>query len=263
MKRNTVTITRKDEKMFLKGVRQKLWKGIPKKVVGRNFQGKITIQHRGGGHKRRLRTISDGYYPSFNGVVKGLVNDPRRNSHLALIFCMGNENGKKLYIIAPEGLKVGMKIKHHTSEKDLLHLNLGDSCRLKNFQKGDLVNNIEWEPGSGGKIARSAGTSGRVIDVDYEKNKVLVALGKSKKIERKIFFSGECFARLGEVSNKDFRNQKLRKAGDSRRRGIRPTVRGVAKNPVDHEHGGGKQLPRKKKTKPPKWKMCQKRKRKG
>ena len=188
-----------------------------------------------------MRRVSDGYDPSFNGVVAGLVHDPQRNSHLALIFCEGNERGKKLFIIATEGLKPGMKVKHYASEEGTLHLNLGDSCRLRNFQKGDLVCNID------GKFARSAGTSGRVIDVNQENNEVSIEINK-----RIIIFSGDCFARLGQISNQDFRNRKLKKAGDTRRLGIRPTVRGVAKNPVDHEHGGGKQSRQKKKSALPK-----------
>lgn len=194
---------------------------------GRNNNGKITSRHRGGGHSRLYRQI-DFQKIKINvlGKVQTIEYDPNRSAQIAGILY---ENGSKSYQLSPIGLKGGAPIIASTSAP----LALGNTLPLKNIPLGTTVYNVESAPGRGGKIARSAGTAallmakfGKWVTLRLPSNEVRL-------------FSQNCWASIGQVSNPDHFKKILRKAGRSRWLGIRPRVRGSAKNPVDHPHGGG------------------------
>jgi len=194
---------------------------------GRNNQGRITTRHKGGGHKKRYRLI-DFKRNKFNipGIVKSIEYDPNRNTNIALI---NYEDGEKRYILHPENLKVGDKIFAGTN----IELNIGNSLPLDSIPLGTDVHNVELIPGKGGQLIRSAGTSAKIL---AKENNFVVLRLCSKEIR---LFKKECHATIGKLSNSDFYNVVLGKAGRSRWLGIRPTVRGSVMNPVDHPHGGG------------------------
>ena len=194
---------------------------------GRNNVGRITVRHRGGGHKRKYRVID--FRRTKDGIpakVERLEYDPNRSAHLALL-CY--EDGERRYIIAPKGLKAGDKV---VSGEDAT-IAVGNALPLKNIPVGSVVHNVEMKPGKGGQIARSAGTSAQYVGKEGNYAQVRLRSGEMRKILL------ECRATLGEVGNSEHSLRKLGKAGAKRWRGIRPTVRGVAMNPVDHPHGGG------------------------
>jgi len=198
-----------------------------KKTGGRNREGKITVRHRGGGAKRFYRIIEFAQERlGEEAKVIAIEYDPNRTSFIALI---EYEDGERKYIIAPQEVKVGDKIVF--AEK--APLKPGNRMKLKNIPVGTFVYNIELVPGQGGKIARSAGTAAQVMAQEGKYTHLKMPSGEIRKV-----FS-ECFASVGSVSNPEHRFQKLKKAGTARHKGIRPTVRGSAMNPVDHPHGGG------------------------
>lgn len=194
---------------------------------GRNNQGRITIRHKGGGHKRRYRLIDfkrNKY--EIPGKVISIEYDPNRNANISLI---SYEDGEKRYILHPENLKVGDLV---ISGKGSA-IKVGNALPLENIPLGTDVHNIELFPGKGGQLVRAAGTSAKILA--KENNFVILRLS-SKEIR---LFKKECIATIGRVSNSDFYNVVLGKAGRKRWLGIRPTVRGSVMNPVDHPHGGG------------------------
>jgi large subunit ribosomal protein L2 len=194
---------------------------------GRNNQGRITIRHKGGGHKRKYRLIDfkrNKY--DIAGKVMSIEYDPNRNAFISLI---NYEDGEKRYILHPENLKVGESI----STGKTASIQIGNSLPLENIPLGTDVHNVELFPGKGGQLIRSAGTSAKVL---AKENDFVVLRLSSKEIR---LFKKECYATVGRISNSDFYNVVLGKAGRSRWLGIRPTVRGSVMNPVDHPHGGG------------------------
>ena len=198
-----------------------------RKKGGRNNQGKITVRHHGGGEKQRYRIIDfrrnkDGII----GNVKQIEYDPNRNADIALIYY---PDGEKRYILAPEGLTVGMTI----VSGENVDIQVGNSLPLKNIPDGTEVHNVELIPGRGGQLVRSAGTSAQILGKDS--GFVIVRL-TSTETRR---FKGECRATIGRVSNGELSLVNLGKAGKNIHRGIRPYVRGTVMNPVDHAHGGG------------------------
>jgi large subunit ribosomal protein L2 len=197
------------------------------RAKGRNNQGRITIRHKGGGHKRLYRSIDWKRRKSnIPGKVVSIEYDPNRNCNIALIHYT---DGEKRYILHPQDLQIGDQIQ--SGEKSAIQI--GNALPLAKIPLGSEVHNVELYPGKGGQIIRSAGTSAKVL----AKEKEVVTLKLPSKEIR--LFHQTCFATLGKVGNSEFGNQKLGKAGRSRWLGIRPTVRGSAMNPVDHPHGGG------------------------
>jgi large subunit ribosomal protein L2 len=194
---------------------------------GRNNQGRITIRHKGGGHKRRYRLIDFKRNKlDIQGKVVSIEYDPNRNANISLI---AYEDGEKRYILHPETLKVGDFV---TAGKNTT-IQVGNSLPLDSIPLGTDVHNVELIPGKGGQLVRSAGTSAKIL---AKENNFVVLRLSSKEIR---LFRKECFATIGRVSNSDFYNVVLGKAGRKRWLGVRPTVRGSVMNPVDHPHGGG------------------------
>ena len=194
---------------------------------GRNNAGRITVRHRGGGHKRHYRVIDFARKKdSIPAKVERLEYDPNRSAHIALLLYA---DGERRYIIAPKGLAVGDPI---ASGEDV-PIRMGNALPLKNIPVGTVVHCVELKPGKGAQLARSAGAS-----VQYLGREGAYALMRLRSGEtRRVLV--ECRATVGEVGNSENSLRKLGKAGAKRWRGIRPTVRGVAMNPVDHPHGGG------------------------
>ncbi|MFS8651379.1 MAG: 50S ribosomal protein L2 [Caldibacillus sp.] len=199
---------------------------LPKKA-GRNNQGRITVRHRGGGHKRLYRVIDfkrdkDG----IPGRVATIEYDPNRSANIALIHY---HDGEKRYIIAPKGLKVGMDI---MSGPDA-DIKVGNALPLENIPVGTVIHNIELKPGKGGQLVRAAGTSAQVLGKEGKYVLVRLASGEVRMI------LGKCRATVGEVGNEQHELINIGKAGRARWLGRRPAVRGSAMNPNDHPHGGG------------------------
>jgi len=197
------------------------------RAKGRNNQGHITIRHKGGGHKRRYRLIDfKRNKQNINGQVTSIEYDPNRNANIALITYL---DGEKRYILHPENLKIGDIICSGKNSE----IKIGNALPLENIPLGTDIHNIEFFPGKGGQIIRSAGTSAKII---AKENDLVVLKLSSKEIR---LFKKECFATIGKISNGDFYNVISGKAGRNRWLGKRPTVRGAVMNPVDHPHGGG------------------------
>ncbi|MEN8213667.1 MAG: 50S ribosomal protein L2 [Pseudomonadota bacterium] len=197
------------------------------KSGGRNNKGRITSRHRGGGHKQRYRVID--FKRNKEGVpatVERIEYDPNRTAYIALL---KYTDGARSYIIAPKGLKAGAKV---VSGREA-PISAGNCMPLRNMPLGSVVHCIEMKPGKGAQIARSAGTSAQLVAREGEYATLRLRSGEMRKIPAK------CRAVLGEVSNGEHSLRSLGKAGAKRWRGVRPTVRGVAMNPVDHPHGGG------------------------
>jgi large subunit ribosomal protein L2 len=198
-----------------------------KKKAGRNFSGKITVRHRGGGVKRLYRVVDFGEEKlGIPGKVIALEYDPNRTAFLALV---EYQDGEKRYILAPDGLKVGDEIICAENAE----IKTGNRLKLKNIPVGAQVYNIELIPGRGGKIVRAAGTSAKVVAQEEKYTQLQLP---SKEIRR---VSNECFASIGQVSNPGHIFEDIGKAGRRRLKGWRPAVRGSAMNPCDHPHGGG------------------------
>lgn len=200
-----------------------------KKHGGRNFRGKVTIRHRGGGHKRRYRTIDFKRRDKFGipARVTTIEYDPNRSARIALLTYI---DGEKRYIIAPIGLRVGDSV---ISGSDA-EIRPGNALPLRNIPLGTLIHSIELQVGRGAQLVRSAGTSAQVLSKD---NPAYVTLRLPSGEER--YVSQECLATIGQVGNVEHGNVKLGKAGRTRHLGIKPTVRGTAMHPDDHPHGGG------------------------
>ncbi len=199
-----------------------------RKRGGRNFRGKITIRHRGGGHKRRYRLI-DFKREKFGvpAAVKTIEYDPNRSARIALLYYA---DGEKRYIIAPLGLRVGDSVMSGPGAE----IRPGNALPLNNIPLGTQIHNIELQEGKGGQLVRSAGTSAQLLAKDHP---LYVTLRLPSGEER--YVPKNCLATIGQVGNVEHGNVKLGKAGRKRHLGIRPTVRGSAMNPNDHPHGGG------------------------
>jgi large subunit ribosomal protein L2 len=197
------------------------------RISGRNNQGEITIWRRGGGHKRHYRIID--FKRDKTGIparVATIEYDPNRSAFIALL---SYADGEKRYILYPQGLKVGDHVVSGP-ESDIV---TGNSLPLKNIPVGTTIHNIELRPGKGGQMVRSAGGSAQLLAKEGEYAQVRLPSGEV----RKVFI--ECVATIGQLGNLDHENISIGKAGRNRWKGIRPTVRGVAMNPVDHPLGGG------------------------
>lgn len=199
-----------------------------RKRAGRNTRGKITVRHRGGGHKRRYRQIDFRRDKvDVPARVATIEYDPNRSARIALL---QYADGEKRYIIAPLGLQVGDTI----VSSPRAEIRTGNTLPLRNIPLGTLVHNIELQPGRGGQLVRSAGTSAQLLAKDRPQ---YVTLRLPSGEERYVL--QDCLATVGQVGNVEHGNVKLGKAGRKRHMGIRPTVRGSAMSPKDHPHGGG------------------------
>ncbi|MEC4813171.1 MAG: 50S ribosomal protein L2 [Scytonema sp. PMC 1069.18] len=194
---------------------------------GRNNQGRITVRHRGGGHKRLYRIIDfKRDKRSIPGEVIAIEYDPNRNARIALI---QYEDGEKRYILQPHGVKVGTKI---IAGPDAPIEN-GNALPLSNIPLGTSVHNVELKPGQGGQIVRAAGATAQVVAKEGDYVSLKLPSTEVRMVRR------ECYATIGQVGNLDARNLSAGKAGRTRWKGRRPQVRGSVMNPVDHPHGGG------------------------
>jgi len=194
---------------------------------GRNNAGRITTRHKGGGHKQHYRVIDfrrdkDGV----PGVVERLEYDPNRSAHIALI---KYADGERRYILAPRGVSAGTPISSGIDAP----IKPGNALPLRNVPVGTVIHNIELKPGKGGQIARSAGVSAQLVAREGTYATLRLKSGEMRRVLT------ECRATIGEVGNSEHSLRSLGKAGATRWRGVRPTVRGVVMNPVDHPHGGG------------------------
>ena len=194
---------------------------------GRGNTGRVTTRHQGGGHKQKYRIIDfkrnkDG----IEGTVAAIEYDPNRNANIALI---NYKDGEKRYIICPQKLEVGNKI---VSDK-AADIKVGNAMELRNIPEGTFVHCVELTPGKGGQMARAAGCSAQILGFDGPYATLRLSSGEIRKVR------SECRATIGVVGNEDYSLINFGKAGRNRWRGIRPTVRGSAMNPVDHPHGGG------------------------
>jgi large subunit ribosomal protein L2 len=219
----------------VKVVNSDLHKGRPHSALtekqsksgGRNNNGRITTRHIGGGHKQLYRIVD--FKRNKDGIpakVERLEYDPNRSANIALV-CYAD--GERRYILAPKGLNAGDQI----ISGETAPIKVGSTMAVRNLPLGSVIHNIELKPGKGGQMARSAGTSAQLIAKEGAYVTLRLRSGEMRKI------LADCRATLGEVSNSEHSLRQLGKAGASRWRGVRPTVRGVAMNPVDHPHGGG------------------------
>ena len=197
------------------------------KTGGRNNRGKITTRSRGGGARRMYRVIDfKRRKEGVPGRVVAIEYDPNRSTRIALIYYV---DGEKSYILAPIGLEVGAFITSGPESE----IKPGNALKLRNIPTGTVVHNIELTPERGGQMARSAGSSAQVLSREGEYVLIRLPSGEMRRVLL------NCRATIGQLSNPDHKNESLGKAGRSRHLGRRPKVRGVAKNPVDHPHGGG------------------------
>jgi large subunit ribosomal protein L2 len=220
---------------FVVSVKRDLYKGKPYKPLtekkskngGRNNLGRITTRHKGGGHKHHYRII-DFKRSKFGitGTVERIEYDPNRSAFIALI---KYEDGDRSYIIAPSKITVGSKV----LSAEQTEISPGNSMKMSNIPLGTNVHCVEMKPGKGGQIARSAGSSARIVAKEGIYTTLRLQSGEMRKI------LSECRATIGVVSNSENNLRSFGKAGAKRWKGIRPTVRGVAMNPIDHPHGGG------------------------
>ena len=198
-----------------------------KKHGGRNQQGRLTVRHQGGGHKRRYRIID--FKRNKDGIpakVATIEYDPNRSARIALLHYV---DGEKRYILAPNGLKVGDKVESG-AEADI---KTGNALPLKNIPVGSLIHNIELKIGKGGQLVRSAGVAAQLMAKEGNYATIRMPSGEVRKVHI------NCRATIGQVGNLDHENSTIGKAGRNRWLGKRPENRGVAMNPVDHPHGGG------------------------
>ena len=194
---------------------------------GRNNYGRITVRHQGGGHKQHYRVVDfkrdkDG----ITGVVERLEYDPNRSAHLALI---KYRDGERRYILAPKGVETGAEILSGVEAP----IKPGNALPIRNIPVGTLIHCVEMKPGKGGQLVRSAGATAQLAAREGVYATLRLRSGEMRKIHV------DCRATIGEVGHGEHNLRKLGKAGAKRWRGVRPTVRGVAMNPVDHPHGGG------------------------
>ncbi len=209
----------KPEKSLLKSGKNK---------AGLNNQGKMTVQHRGGGAKRKYRIIDFNRRDKLNipATIKEIEYDPNRNVYIALL---AYKDGEKRYILLPHKVKVGFKV--ISEEKGIARP--GNRMLISNIPEGIDIYNIELTPGKGGKLVRSAGMSAKLASTEGEYAQVKLPSGEVRMINK------DCMASIGVLSNAEFSNMKIGKAGRARHMRKRPHVRGSAKNPADHPHGGG------------------------
>jgi len=197
------------------------------KTGGRNNKGRITNRHRGGGHKQHYRVIDfKRDKTGIPGKVERLEYDPNRSAHIALVLYV---DGERRYIISPKGLEAGAQIMSGSGSP----IKPGNCLALREIPVGSNVHCIELKPGKGAQLARSAGASAQYVAREGEYATLRLRSGEMRKVHI------DCNATIGEVSNSEHNLRSLGKAGAKRWRGVRPTVRGVAMNPVDHPHGGG------------------------
>jgi large subunit ribosomal protein L2 len=216
-------------------VSEDLHKGAPHKALlekqsrkgGRNNNGRITTRHIGGGHKQHYRVVD--FKRTKDGIpakVERLEYDPNRTAHIALLLFA---DGERRYIIAPRGVSAGDVLQSGSAAP----IKTGNCLPMRNIPVGSVVHAVELKPGKGAQLARSAGASVQLVAREGQYATVRLRSGEMRKV------LADCRATLGEVSNPEHSLRKLGKAGAARWRGVRPTVRGVAMNPVDHPHGGG------------------------
>jgi large subunit ribosomal protein L2 len=220
------TVVKHSEVITKKRPEKSLTIGLKKKG-GRNNTGKITVRHRGGGN-RRLYRIVDFRRDKLNvpAKVKAIEYDPNRSAYIALLTYM---DGEKRYILAPLGLKVGDTV----VSADVTEVKPGNAMPLKNIPLGTLIHNVELTPGKGGTLVRAAGASAQILAKEGNYAHIRMPSGEVRMIHL------NCRATIGQIGNLDHENVNWGKAGISRHRGFRPSVRGAAMNPVDHPHGGG------------------------
>ena len=222
-------------RFVVKVVDKTLYKGRPNKALiekkkgtgGRNNSGRITVRHRGGGHRKHYRLIDwkrnkDGV----PGLIERVEYDPNRSANIALV---KYRDGERRYILAPKGLEVDAPIMSGASSP----ISTGNSMPLRNIPVGSVIHCVELKPGKGAQFVRSAGTSCQLVAREGRYATLRLRSGEMRRV------LVDCRATLGEVGNGEHNLRSLGKAGAKRWRGIRPTVRGVAMNPVDHPHGGG------------------------
>jgi large subunit ribosomal protein L2 len=212
-----------------------IWKGRPleslteskKSNGGRNNVGRLTTRHQGGGHKQRYRVVDfkrdkDG----IRGSVERIEYDPNRSAHIALI---KYADGERRYILAPRELRAGDEVLSGSEAP----IKPGNAMKINSIPVGTTIHNVEMKPGKGGQLARSAGAAVQLVAREGRYATVLLRSGEMRRVHT------QCRATIGQVSNTEHNLEKLGKAGAKRWRGVRPTVRGVVMNPVDHPHGGG------------------------
>jgi len=197
------------------------------KSGGRNNAGRITTRHRGGGHKQRYRIVDFKRNKlDVPARVERIEYDPNRSAHIALLLYA---DGERRYILAPKGIKAGDEVRNGSKAP----IKAGNAMPMSFIPVGTLVHNVEMKPGKGGQIARSAGSSVQLVARTGDHATLRLRSGEMRRVP------ADCMATIGEVGNPEHSLRSLGKAGASRWRGKRPTVRGVAMNPVDHPHGGG------------------------
>lgn len=198
-----------------------------KNWAGRNKQGRITVRHQGGGHKRKYRIIDfKRDKDNIPAKVATIEYDPNRSAYIALL---NYADGEKRYIIAPHGIQVGDTV-YSGPEADIV---VGNALPLRNIPVGTIIHNIELKPGKGGQLVRSAGSSAQLMAKEGDYGHIRLGSGEVRLVHL------NCRATIGQVSNIDHENITIGKAGRSRWMNRRPSVRGVVMNPVDHPHGGG------------------------
>jgi large subunit ribosomal protein L2 len=223
------------KRSVVKLVNKELYKGKPyknllekqTKKAGRNHHGHITVRHHGGGHKQHYRLIDfKRDKDNIPAIVERIEYDPNRTANIALL-CY--QDGERKYIIAPKGLHVGAKI----SSGNNAQIKIGDALALRHIPMGTIIHCVELLPGKGAQLARSAGASAQLQAREGSYAQIKLRSGEMRKIHI------DCRATIGEVGNVEHNLRSIGKAGAMRWRGQRPTVRGVAMNPIDHPHGGG------------------------
>jgi large subunit ribosomal protein L2 len=197
------------------------------RISGRNNKGRLTVRHRGGGHKKLYRIIDFRRDKrEIPAKVVSLEYDPNRSARIALL---AYADGEKRYILAPDGLAVGASL----IAGDVADILVGNALPLKNIPLGTMIHNIELKKGKGGQMARSAGTAAQLLAKEAGYAQMKMPSGETRKVHL------DCYATIGQVGNLNYENVSIGKAGRNRWLGKRPTVRGVAMNPIDHPHGGG------------------------
>ncbi|MDH6366127.1 MULTISPECIES: 50S ribosomal protein L2 [unclassified Breznakia] len=197
------------------------------KNSGRNNQGRITTRHKGGGHKRLYRIIDfKRNKDAIPATVAAIEYDPNRSANIALL---NYADGEKRYILAPKGLEVGAKVESGSNAD----IKVGNALQMKDIPEGTTVHNVEMKPGKGGQLARSAGCSAQILGFEDKYVTLRLSSGEVRRV------TADCRATIGVVGNEDHSLVNIGKAGRSRWKGVRPTVRGSVMNPNDHPHGGG------------------------
>jgi large subunit ribosomal protein L2 len=220
---------------FVKAVSPDLHRGLPHapllvkqaKTNGRNNQGRITMRHKGGGHKQHYRLVD--FRRNKDGIparVERLEYDPNRSANLALLLYA---DGERRYVIAPKGVGLGAQLVSGLEAP----IKVGNALPLRNIPVGTTVHCVEMQPGKGAQIARSAGSAAQLLAREGSYAQLRLRSGEIRKVHV------DCRATIGEVGNEEHNLESIGKAGRRRWRGVRPTVRGVAMNPIDHPHGGG------------------------